>query len=58
MIMMPPTVFVGCDVGKHDIVVARTNGDAIETIPNQAEALRVFVRSLPPECLVICEATG
>lgn len=58
MMIMPPTVFVGCDVGKHDIVVARTNGDAIETIPNQAEALRVFVRSLPPECLVICEATG
>jgi transposase len=58
MTIMNPLVFVGCDVGKHDIVAARSNGDRIETIPNTHDTLIAFAQSLPPECLVICEATG
>lgn len=58
MVMPDTPVFVGCDVGKHDIAVFISEGERAFTISNTPKALARFARELPPDSLVICEATG
>jgi transposase len=53
-----PSRFVGCDVGKAFVVVFDTAAGQVQTIPNRAPDLRRFARTLRPDCLVVCEATG
>jgi transposase len=53
-----PHAFIGCDVGKHQIVVfdSRTRQTAI--LANAPAALAAFAATLGDDCLVVCEATG
>jgi transposase len=53
-----PLNFIGCDVGKSHIVVFDSRDRRTSRIPNQPEDLAVFAKSLDPDCLVVCEATG
>ena len=50
--------FIGCDVGKSDIVVHDSGSGAIRTIANRPKELVAFMATLDEACLVICEATG
>lgn len=56
--MTRPTCFIGCDVGKAEIVIFSSQDQTITTLTNTPESLARFARSLDPEGLVICEATG
>lgn len=53
----PPRV-IGCDVGKSTITVFDAATGRTSEIANTAAALLAFARGLPPDCLVVCEATG
>lgn len=58
MVMPNTPVFVGCDVGKDEIAVFVSEGERAFNISNDPKALARFARELPPDSLVICEATG
>lgn len=49
---------IGCDVGKYEIAVYRSDTGESFVLPNQADALTRFASSLDPRSLVVCEATG
>lgn len=53
-----PTCFIGCDVGKHHIVVFDSAGGQTFQIENKRGKLNAFARGLAKDCLAICEATG
>lgn len=53
-----PTRFVGCDVGKTEIVVFDSASGRTMRLANDAATLTAFAASLDPAALVICEATG
>ncbi|SFU84820.1 Transposase [Methylobacterium sp. 174MFSha1.1] len=55
-----PTRFIGADVGKAEIVIHDTRGNARHTIPNKPKDLAAFAAKadLDATCLVVCEATG
>ena len=53
-----PARFIGCDVGKKEIVVFDSLSKAFSRIANSPEALAEFAAGLDPDALVICEATG
>jgi transposase len=53
-----PARFVGCDVGKTEIVVFDSADQRVNPIPNRPRDLAAFAASLDDTCLVICEATG
>jgi transposase len=50
--------FIGCDVGKREIVVFNSRDGKNSAIPNSKKALAAFAAGLDRTCLVICEATG
>lgn len=54
----PAVRFLGCDVGKSDIVVFDSASGQTRTIANQPDALARFASELDGTCLVVCEATG
>ncbi|MGL5114507.1 MAG: IS110 family transposase [Beijerinckiaceae bacterium] len=60
MVCLPSsaTRFIGCDVGKKEIVVFDSASGKTRTLVNHLEALGAFARSLDGDCLVLCEATG
>ena len=49
---------LGCDVAKNSIVVFDSRTGRTRTIGNHPEGLAAFAASLPPDSLVVCEATG
>lgn len=53
-----PSCFIGCDVGKSQIVFFDSQSGRSGTISNQPDDLAAFAASLDPDGLVICEATG
>jgi len=53
-----PTRFIGCDVGKAQIVVFDSASEDVISLPNKAEPLAAFAATLDGNSLVICEATG
>ncbi len=53
-----PTSFIGCDVGKAEIVVFDSRSEHTTSLRNEPAALAAFAASLDATCLVICEATG
>ncbi len=53
-----PTRFVGCDVGKHHIVVFDSAGGQTRQIDNGRKALAAFAATLDQDSFVLCEATG
>jgi transposase len=53
-----PSRFIGCDVGKAEIVVFDQSLNQLCTIANEAAALDEFAAGLDETCLVVCEATG
>lgn len=50
--------FIGCDVGKTEIVVFDSHTAQITTIANHPRDLVAFAATLDTTCLVVCEATG
>jgi transposase len=54
----PPVRVVGCDVGKASIVVFDSASGACRSVPNRKPDLLRLARTLGPDCLVVCEATG
>lgn len=58
MTVFSPTAFIGCDVGKAEIVTFDSRTGRSRSCRNTAEALARFAQSLDESCLVICEATG
>lgn len=56
--MTLPAFFVGCDVGKTEIVVFSSRDQSLTTLANEPASLTRFARNLDPGGLVICEATG
>jgi transposase len=53
-----PNGFIGCDVGKADIVIFDPARDVTWTIANEPKALATLAAGLDPACFVVCEATG
>ena len=53
-----PQAFIGCDVGKHAVVVFNSSTRTTTSIRNTRKHLGRFAQSLGPSCLAICEATG
>ena len=53
-----PSRFLGCDVGKAEIVVFDSHDGSTRTLPNRPSDLRSFAQGLDKDCLAICEATG
>lgn len=53
-----PANFIGCDVGKTNIVVFDSRTSLTRTIANRAADLARFAATLDNTCLAICEATG
>ena len=53
-----PSPIVGCDVGKTSIAVFDSRAGHSFCVHNSPAALTAFARSLEPNCLVVCEATG
>ena len=53
-----PVHFVGCDVGKAEIVVFDQSTGKTTTLANQPDILAGFADSLDETSLVVCEATG
>ena len=56
--MTRPACFVGCDVGKTEIVVYSSDTRTIVTIVNEPASLARFAAGLAPDGFVVCEATG
>ena len=50
--------FIGCDVGKAEIVLFDSDSGHTTSLPNNTEALMAFAKTLDERSLVICEATG
>jgi transposase len=57
-LLNPPARFIGCDVGKTNIVVFDARNGQTTTIPNRPAELERFTASLDQSCFVVCEATG
>ena len=53
-----PSRYLGCDVGKAEVVVFDSRDGTTRSIPNEPRALKAFAVGLGPDCLAICEATG
>lgn len=53
-----PGGFIGCDVGKADVVVFDARSGRLWTVANEPQMLAGLAAELAPGCLVICEATG
>ena len=53
-----PTSFIGCDVGKAEIVVFDSHSGCTARIANDPKSLADFAVALDPTSLVVCEATG
>jgi transposase len=53
-----PTSFIGCDVGKAEIVVFDSRTGRTASVPNEPDALAAFAAGLEATGLVVCEATG
>jgi len=53
-----PSGFIGCDVGKTEIVVFDSQTGRTTKIPNKSSPLTAFAEAIDPNALVICEATG
>lgn len=54
----PPVRLIGCDVGKASIVVFDSASGSCRSVPNRKPDLLRLARTLAPDCLVVCEATG
>ena len=53
-----PSRFVGCDVGKNEIVAFDSASQKAERVLNTPTALAGFAAGLEKDALVVCEATG
>jgi len=53
-----PCQFLGCDVGKAEIVVFDSRDSSCVKLANTPQALARWAEGLERECLAICEATG
>jgi transposase len=53
-----PHAFIGCDVGKHQIVVFDSLTGQTTVLVNAPVPLAAFAATLSNDCLVVCEATG
>jgi transposase len=49
---------IGCDVGKSTVVVFDSLSGQIRQLDNTDDSLAAFAQGLPPDCIVVCEATG
>lgn len=56
--VMPAPHVIGCDVGKATIVAFDSVTGRTTEPPNNPEALKAFAKTLSPDCLIVCEATG
>jgi transposase len=54
----PPIRILGCDVGKSSVVIFDTASGSGRSVPNRKPDLLRLARTLGPDCLVVCEATG
>ncbi len=50
--------FIGCDVGKAEIVIFDSRSGKTTILKNHKRPLAEFAASLDKACLVVCEATG
>lgn len=57
-LLNPPAGFIGCDVGKTNIVVFDSRNGQTTTIQNRPAELECFAARLDQSCFVVCEATG
>jgi transposase len=53
-----PCSFIGCDVGKTNIVVFDSRDSRTRTVANRPADLAAFAAGLDHTCLAVCEATG
>lgn len=54
----PVSRFIGCDVGKTNIVVFDAADGRTTSLANEPQALSGFAARLDATCFVVCEATG
>lgn len=53
-----PQLVLGCDVGKHEIVVFSHPSGELRTLPNCRDDLETVLSKTEPGTLIVCEATG
>lgn len=53
-----PSRFIGCDIGKDEVVVFDSADRRVTRLANTPEALADFAAKLDQDVLVVCEATG
>jgi transposase len=58
VVTISPARFIGCDVGKNEIVVFDSLTNTVTSLANAPVALAGFAAALDSDVLVICEATG
>jgi transposase len=58
MLSPTPTAFIGCDVGKSEIVLYHGRTGHRRTVPNRLDALERVLAELEDTCLIVCESTG
>jgi len=54
----PETLFIGIDVAKDEIVIARADQPAVQSVENTQRALKTWVATLPQQSAVLMESTG
>lgn len=58
VLQTPPSHVIGCDVAKQSITLFDTATAITRTIANTPAAIRRWIATLAPACLVVCEPTG
>lgn len=55
---IPARRVIGCDVGKTFVVAFDSSTGRLASLANEPKALQAFAKTVEPDSLVICEATG
>lgn len=50
--------FIGVDVGKSALVIHDTRTGCLSEVANELKAVKAFIKTIGPDCLLVCEATG
>ena len=58
MAKLVETVNVGIDVSKDELVIARSDSDRLEPLPNRLSSIRRWLKTLPEGTKIALESTG
>lgn len=56
--MQTPSMFIGIDVSKDELVIARNDRTEVTTVANSRKAIRDWLKTLPVDAAIGVESTG